>query len=429
MSEKVAEHNWGNDNASFDHLNPKDRSGKIQDLDTAIELGYLDVKLFVKSGDGKVQVDTSPKQGYNLEDYDGTTKSGGIRIKNISNTISGESGRFFVFSIKTENTGYFESATSWSTLGSDSTMTFVLGPDCFIEIDIDSEYAGLDVCKIAASYRTGDILEDGTIVYGNWLKDWDTKHDDEVEIRFGGECTRADLPVKDQVFTPGFDGGVATFLQSVYAQTDRVTGLDEGRSYTRSGDYNTVKVKKIPGFPIPVLQRETIPGYPVSVGWNLSDGAIGEGPVGSLFPGDSPGDVLSVSQNLPAFIYPYNKEDGSRFTVMDFAETNAPEFLQIAAFEGIVGNQINYMGDLPYFRYWGDFVLMTPIVVTAVGTGVFLFFAGSSLAAAADKTIVPAAKQIGTIPITILRGIWGGLGEVANSVGALPKSFKEGMKD
>ena len=416
------------ENASYSDLNPYQQMGLIKDLDDAINGGYLDVELFVKKGDGEVQVETK-SNGYDLMNYDGLTKSGGIRIKNTSRSLEEPLGRFFLFSVRSENDGYFASVESLGDLGSDSTITFILGPDMKMEFDIDSEYDNLDVCYLEGAYRTGQISQDGVIQYEGRFLDYDSAHDNEVYIRFQGEVTRADLPVEDFTFVAGHEGGLASFATAVLDQTERVTGFDEGRSSTRTADYNTVKVKVVPGFPVPTLVRELIPGFPVSVGVNFSDGSIGEGPVGSLFPGDGPGPVISVSQNLPAIFYPFTKDDGSRYTVMDLAEADAPDLLKIQAFEGITGNQIEKLGDLPYFRYWGDLVLMTPIVVTAVGTGVFLFFAGPPLAGFAAKTIVPYLKQAGTLPLTVVKGLGKGVKDVGVSFKSFPKAFKEGMED
>ena len=70
------------ENASYSDLNPFQQLGLIKDLDDAINGGYLDVELFVKKGDGEVQVETK-SNGYDLMNYDGFTKSGGIRISNM----------------------------------------------------------------------------------------------------------------------------------------------------------------------------------------------------------------------------------------------------------------------------------------------------------------------------------------------------------
>lgn len=397
------------------------RGGLISELDDAIDIGYLKVKKFVKSGDGEVQVEELGPNEYKLHDYDGTTKSGGIRITNMTND------RFFLFSIKTENTGYFASALTWSTLGSDSTMTFVMGPGHKMEIDVDSEYNNLDVCYIEAAYRTGDLI-DGNIVWGQRYKDWDTKHDDEVYITFLGEVTVADLPSKDFTFTAGYDGGLVNFVTEEIG--GRFVGYDDGRTSTRVSPYNTVKVRMIPGFPMPTLTRELIPGFPVEYGFTMSEGSIGEGEATSLFPGDNPGPVVSISQNFPSFLYPFTKDNGARYTVMDLAESNTPGFLKAGGvMERAAGNTVDRLGDLPYFRYWGDFVLMTPIVVAAVGTGIVLWFSAPAIVPAFKTTVIPMAKQAGQAVLSIPKGLVNGSVTVLKSFGEMPKAFREGMSD
>ena len=334
----------------------------VRDLDRAVGNGLIKITKFASG-----MIKELSTNEYKLKDSDGTKTSAGIRVENTTNN------RFFAFSIESENTGYFKSATTLETLGSNSTVTFVLGPGLKFEIDIDSEHKGLDVCYIESSYRTGDLMPDGTIVYADWATDWNTAHDDEVYIKFLGEVTRADLPTKDFALSAGYEGGIGDFILNEIG--GRVVGYDEGRTHTTLERYNTVKIQKHPLLPTPTLVRELIPGFPVEYGFTLSQGSISEGEGTSLFPGDSGGEVVSISQNIPSFLYPYTRSDGGRFTVMDLADTDTPELLKAGGLlERGAGNTVDKLGDLPYFRYWGDAVLMTPIVVAGLGTGVVLFF-------------------------------------------------------
>ena len=202
----------------------------VRDLDRAVGNGLIKITKFASG-----MIKELSTNEYKLKDSDGTKTSAGIRVENTTNN------RFFAFSIESENTGYFKSATTLETLGSNSTVTFVLGPGLKFEIDIDSEHKGLDVCYIESSYRTGDLMPDGTIVYADWATDWNTAHDDEVYIKFLGEVTRADLPTKDFALSAGYEGGIGDFILNEIG--GRVVGYDEGRTHTTLERYNTVKIR------------------------------------------------------------------------------------------------------------------------------------------------------------------------------------------
>jgi hypothetical protein len=140
------------ENNPFSQLN-QNLAPLVEDMDQARDEGLINIEKYVKSGDGKKQVERLSANEIKLHDYDGITKSGGIRVTNTSD------GRYFQFQIKTENMGYFEDAGLVGTVtGSDSTIQFVLGPNMKFEIDVDSEYDNLDVCYIEAAYLTGNYL-------------------------------------------------------------------------------------------------------------------------------------------------------------------------------------------------------------------------------------------------------------------------------
>ena len=411
---------FGESNQNTANLN---RGNLISYIDDAIDQGFIEVKKYVKKGDGEVQVEETGNNEYLLHDYDGTTQSGGIKVSNVSQD------RFFLFELETENQNYFQGAfQGLSSIGSNSVIKFILGPNCRFEIDIDSEYKNLDVCYIQAAFRTGVLSPDGEIQFARYGLDFNQRINDEVYVKFKGEVTRADLPLKENAFVSGVEGGVVDFLEEEIG--GRFIGYDEGRGSTRTNPYNTLKVKMIPGMTLPVLVRELIPGFPTEYGFTLSEGSIGEGEATPIFPGDDAGEVLSITQNVPSFLYPFNKEDGSRFTVMDLAESSTPGFLKAGGvLERASGNTVDRLGDLPYFRYWGDFVLLTPMVIAAVGTGVVLFFSAPAILPVIKTTEIPMAQQTGKAVMAIPIGIGNGMMTVAKSVGELPKAFRETYSD
>tara|TARA_Y100001973_G_C5201592_1_gene338138 strand:- start:2370 stop:3629 length:1260 start_codon:yes stop_codon:yes gene_type:complete len=417
----------GNNRIGGDNTDPNyarlNRGGLISYIDDAIDQGFITVKKYVKEGDGEYQVEETGDNEYLLHDYDGTTKSGGIKVENVSRD------RFFLFELETENQNYFQGAfQGLSSFGSNSVIKFILGPRCRFEIDIDSEYKNLDVCYIQAAYRTGVISPSGEIQYARYGLDFNQRINDEVYVKFKGEVTRADLPLKENAFVSAVEGGVVDFLEEEIG--GRFIGYDEGRGLTRTNPYNTVKVKVIPGIPLPVLVRELLPGFPTEYGFTRSEGSIGQGEATPIFPGDNPGEVLSITQNVPSFLYPFNKEDGSRYTVMDLAESSTPDFLKAGGvLERASGNTVDRLGDLPYFRYWGDFVLLTPMVIAAVGTGIVLWFSAPAILPIIKTTVVPMAKQTGNAVLAIPKGLWNGSLTVAKSVGELPKAFRETYSD
>ena len=381
----------------------------IRNLDDAVEQGLIIItkkkKSLISQSGNTVELENQDRAWSN---------SPAIRFYN--NT----SDRFFAFTIKSENTGYYRSANTLETLGSNSTVTFILAPGCKFEIDIDDDYDGFHRNRIEYAYRTGELSQDGTILYDLRYVEFNENHDDEVEIKFQGEATRADLPTQEFALSSGYDGGIGDFLLNEIG--GRVVGYDEGRTHTTLERYNTVKIRQHPLFRKPTLVRELIPGFPVEYGFTFSQGSISEGEGTSLFPGDNGGDVLSISQNIPSFLYPFTRSDGSRFTVMDLADTDTPELLKAGGLlERGAGNTVDKLGDLPYFRYWGDAVLMTPIVIAGIGTGVVLFFAAPAVA----PVIVPFAKNIAMLPVQIGKGVWGGLGTVGKSLGEAPSAFKK----
>ena len=381
----------------------------IRNLDDAVEQGLIIItkkkKSLISQSGNTVELENEDNYGSN---------SPAIRFYNNTND------RFFAFSIKSENDGYFKSVGGIGELFSDSTASFVLGPGLKFEIDIDSDYPGFDVCYIEYSHRTGDLAPDGTVIYADRYRDWDTEHDNEVYIKFNGEITRGDLPTKEFAMVFGYEGGVGNFILNEIG--GRVVGYDEGRTHTTLERYNTVKVRKDPLLPKVTLVRELIPGFPVEYGFTLSQGSISEGEGTSLFPGDNGGEVLSISQNIPSFLYPFTRSDGGRFTVMDLADTDTPELLKAGGLlERGAGNTVEKLGDLPYFRYWGDAVLMTPIVIAGIGTGVVLFFAAPAVA----PVIVPFAKNVAMLPVQIGKGVMGGLGTVGKALADAPSAFKK----
>lgn len=397
----------------------------VEDMDQARDKGLINIEKYVKSGDGKTQVERLSANEIKLHDYDGTTKSGGIRVTNTSD------GRYFQFRILTENMGYFDDAGFVGAVtGSDSIITFVLGPNMKFEIDVDSEYDNLDVCYIEAAYLTGDSTPDGRLEVGGRYKDWSTKHDDEVFVTFLGEVRVEQLPDYETTFVTGSTGALLDIYNTVSANLDRFTGFDEGRDLARTNPYNTVKVRKNPLLPgPPTLVREIVPGFPVDYGITLSEGETGGGPVTSLFPMDTPGEVYSISQNIPSFLYPFSKEGGGRYTVMDLAEADAPDFLSIQPLEAVAGNEIEKLGDIPYFRYWGDVVLMTPLVVSAVAVGVGAFFVVPVVAPAIGTALKPLATNVVKLPIAVGRGFANGTMTVVKAVKSIPDSIREGYRD
>lgn len=411
------------ENNPFSQFN-RELAPLVEDMDQARDKGLINIEKYVKSGDGKTQVERLSANQVKLHDYDGTTKSGGIRVTNTSDS------RYFLFQILSENMGYFEDAGFAGTVtGSDSTIQFVLGPNLKFEIDVDSEYDNLDVCYIEAAYLTGDLTPDGRLEVRGRSKDWSTKHDDEVFITFLGEVRVEQLPNYENTFATGSTGALLGIYNTVSANLDRFTGFDEGRDLARKNPYNTVKVRKNPLLPIPTLVREIAPGLPVDYGITLSEGATGDGPVTSLLPMDTPGEVYSVSQNIPSFLYPFTKEDGGRYTVMDLAESDAPSILSIQPLEAVAGNEIEKMGDIPYFRYWGDAVLMTPIVVSAVAVGVGIFFVGPVVAPAIGTSLKPLATNVIKIPAALLRGVANGTFGIIEAIKSIPDSVREGYQD
>lgn len=381
----------------------------VRNLDDAVEQGLIIItkkkKSLISQSGNTVELENQDRAWSN---------SPAIRFYN--NT----SDRFFAFTIKSENSGYYRSANTLETLGSNSTVTFILAPGCKFEIDIDDDYDGFHRNRIEYAYRTGELSQNGTILYDLRYVEFNENHDDEVEIKFQGEATRADLPTQEFALSSGYDGGIGDFLINEIG--GRVVGYDEGRTHTTLERYNTVKIRQHPLFRTPTLVRELIPGFPVEYGFTFSQGSISEGEGTSLFPGDNGGDVLSISQNIPSFLYPFTRSDGSRFTVMDLADTDTPELLKAGGLlERGAGNTVDKLGDLPYFRYWGDAVLMTPIVIAGIGTGVVLFFTVPAVA----PVIVPFAKNVGMIPVQMGKGVMQGLGTVGKALADAPSAFKK----
>ena len=396
----------------------------VGDLDEAIQKGLIQITKYTKSGDGVKQVEKLSTNQYKLHNYDDIRKSGGIKIQNTSDN------RYFAFKIQSENTGYFDNAGIVGAFtNADSAMVFVLGPNLRFEIDIDSEYDNLDVCYLEAAYLTGERNPDGSLEVQGRSKDFDSKHDNEVVVTFLGERRIEQLPNLKTVFTATSDSYLLDLYGSVSANLQRFTGFDEGRDLARTNPYNTVKLRKDPITNTPTLVREIVPGYPTEMGVNWSDGATGEGPVGSLLPGDDPGPVYSASKNLPSFLYPFSKEDGGRYTVMDLAESDAPSFLSIGPIEAVAGNEIEKMGDLPYFRFWGDAVLMTPIVISAVAVGVGVFFLAPVMVPPAIQAVKPLATSVVKIPVAIYNGVIVGGKGVYRSLSRIPSSVMSGYKD
>ena len=107
---------------------------------------------------------------------------------------------------------------------------------------------------------------------------------------------------------------------------------------------------------------------------------------------------------------------------MDLADTDTPQLLKAGGLlERGAGNTVDKLGDLPYFRYWGDAVLMTPIVIAGIGTGVVLFFTVPAVA----PVIVPFAKNIAMLPVQIGKGLTQGLGTVGKALADAPSDFKK----
>lgn len=381
----------------------------IRNLDDAVEQGLIIItkkkKSLISQSGNTVELENQDRPIYN---------SPAIRFYN--NTTD----RFFAFTIKSENSGYYRSANTLETLGSNSTVTFILAPGCKFEIDIDDDYDGFHRNRIEYAYRTGELSQNGTILYDLRYVEFNENHDDEVEIKFQGEATRADLPTQEFALSSGYDGGIGDFLLNEIG--GRVVGYDEGRTHTTLERYNTVKIRQHPLFRTPTLVRELIPGFPVEYGFTFSQGSISEGEGTSLFPGDNGGDVRSISQNIPSFLYPFTRSDGGRFTVMDLADTDTPEILKAGGLlERGAGNTVDKLGDLPYFRYWGDAVLMTPIVVAGVGTGIVLFYTIPIV----GPIFLNVWDDVVELPVRIGLGAANGLKTVGKALADAPSDFKK----
>lgn len=408
-----------------------DVNALVVDMDQARDEGLITITKYVKSGDGEKQVERLSANELKLYDYDTGTKSGGIRVSNTSD------GRYFTFQILTENMGYFDDAGLEGVItGSESTMTFVLGPNQKFEIDVDhgttigGGYANLSACYIEAAYLTGSRYSNGTLQVAGRSKNFNGPINDEAVITFLGEVRIEQLPNLESVFVTGNTGVLLDIYNEVSTNLTRFTGFDEGRNIARTNPYNTVKIRPDPLVPsMPTLVREIVPGFPVEYGVTLSEGETGAGPTTSLLPGDSPGAVYSLSQNVPSFLYPFTKEDGGRYSVMDFAESDAPAFLSIGPIEAIAGNEIERMGDLPYFRYWGDAVLMAPMFLSAVAVGVGVFFLAPVMVPPAIKAVKPLATSVVKIPVAIYNGVIVGGKGVYRSVSRIPSSVMSGYKD
>jgi hypothetical protein len=403
----------------------------VNDMDQARDEGLITIEKYVKSGDGKKQVERLSANEIKLHDYDTGTQSGGIRVSNTSD------GRYFTFKIKTQNTGYFEDAGFAGTItDSGSIITFVLGPNMKFEIDIDhgtkvgGGFSNLAACYLEAAYLTGSRYSNGSLQVAGWSKDFNGPMNDEATVTYLGEVRVEQLPDFESVFVTGNEGTLLGIYNNISTNLQRFTGYDEGRDIARTNPYNTVKIRKNPLVPgTPTLVREIVPGFPVEYGVTFSEGSTGAGPTTSLLPGDSPGSVYSISQNIPSFLYPFTKEDGGRYTVMDLAESDAPEILSFGPVEAIAGNEIEKIGDLPYFRFWGDAVLMTPIVISAVAVGVGLFFLGPPIASAAATSVIPLAKTAVQIPISIGKGLVNGTANIGGALKRIPANIKEAYYD
>ena len=113
---------------------------------------------------------------------------------------------------------------------------------------------------------------------------------------------------------------------------------------------------------------------------------------------------------------------------MDLADTDTPELLKAGGLlERGAGNTVDKLGDLPYFRYWGDAVLMTPIVVAGLGTGVVLFFTVPIVAPAILPVLKVVGKNVVALPVQIGKGVMQGLGSVGQALADAPSAFKQGM--
>lgn len=393
---------------------------KERSLDALIEQGDIKIEKFTKSGDGEKQVEKLGDGEYLLYNYS-TEQSGGIRITNTSYD------RFFTFSIESEHQAYFE-GTNISDFGANSQASFTLAPSLKFEIDIDDEYSGLDVCYI--EYSSKYITEDGEQLYQNHYKDWDSPHNNEVYVSFIEEITMEQLPSKENAFQTGIIGGLASFAtDEIYNRM--LNQYEDGRDTIRTIDYNTVKIRKHPTLPTPIIIRESLPGTVTETGFTWSDGQILEGPGTSLFAwaGDNGGDVHSISQNVPSWMYPFTKADGGRYGVMDLAEADAPGFMKMGVVEGAAGNEIERLGDIPFFRYWGDAVLMTPIVLSAVAVGVGTFFLAPVILPTTVNMLRPLAMNVAKIPMAIGRGAFDGTMSVVTAVARIPQSIKQGFND
>lgn len=402
----------------------------VDDLDQAISKGLIAIQKYVKEGDGKKQVSKLDANRYKLHDQDGIDtdgnwyQSGGIKVSNTSQD------RYFLFTITTANTGYFEDAGAVAALSdADSQIMFTLGPNMRFEIDVDSNYTGLDVCYLEAAYLTGEYLDNGKVETGGIYKDFDTKHEDNVTIELISEIRVEQLPLKGEAFETANKGFLVDLAKGFSQSMERVTGYDEGRDIARKNPYNTVKVRLLPGATMPTLVREVVPGFPTEYGVNFTDGLIMKGPGTSLFPGDNPGEVYSVSKNIPSWLYPFTKEDGGRYGVMELAEAEAPDVLKLGVIESIAGNEIERMGDLPYFRYWGDYILLAPMAVSAVAVGIGIYFIGPMVIPPAINAVRPLATNFVKVPVAVGRAVISGTKGVAESVMRIPETLKSGFSD
>ncbi len=112
------------------------------------------------------------------------------------------------------------------------------------------------------------------------------------------------------------------------------------------------------------------------------------------------------SQNTPTFLWPWTREDGGRYTAVDFADM---EF-----FEGKIGRALKFpieqvmekkydkVGTLPAYGAWGDIVLGIPTILLVVGGITF----GGPAVIKAGKDAWGVAKTAATIPITWAKTIF-----------------------
>jgi hypothetical protein len=393
---------------------------KERSLDALIEQGDIKIEKFTKSGDGEVQFQKLSDGEYKLYNYS-IEQSGGIRITNTSYE------RFFTFSIEIDNQAYFAD-TDISDFGSNSQASFTLGPSRKFEIDVDDEYNNLSQCYIEYTYSA--TFSDGRAGFDSSWKEFSENPNGNTFVRFVEEIPMEQLPTKANAFQVGIIGGLASFATNeIYNRM--LNQYEDGRDTIRTIDYNTVKIRKHPTLPTPIIIRESLPGTVTETGFTWSDGQILEGPGTSLFAwaGDNGGDVHSISQNVPSWMYPFTKADGGRYGVMDLAEADAPWFMKMGVVEGAAGNEIERLGDIPFFRYWGDAVLMTPIVLSAVAVGVGVFFLAPVMGPPAIQAVKPLATSVVKIPMAIGRGAFDGTMSVVTAVARIPQSIKQGFND